>query len=111
MKKPIGKAAGLFDKAPIVGYVLISYVKALLIALAGFTVIFAGLYFTGIYAKIETALDLKYNSPIVLVLLWGCLGLAVVCFFVGFLMYFYKYKRSKSKNTFSAALAKVLGGK
>jgi hypothetical protein len=111
MKKPFEKIRKLFEKAPIVSYVLGSYVKALLISLAGFTAVFAILYFSGLYARIEGALDLKYNSPLVLAPMWGFLALSILCFFIGFLMYFYKYKRAKSKTAFHAALSNVLDKK
>jgi len=45
---------------------------------------FAVLKFTGWYAGIESALDLQYNSPLILVPLYGFAVLAVLCFFVGF---------------------------
>jgi FtsH-binding integral membrane protein len=97
----------LLEKYVIVQYILRAFVKTLLIALAGFTVIFAVFQFTGLYGRIETALDLKYNSPFVLIPLWGFVGLAGVCFILGFLMYFHKYKRSGTKSAFHQAVATV----
>jgi len=97
-----------FEKHVIVKYIMDSFVKTLLISLGAFTVLFAILYFTGLYSRLESALDLKYNSPFVLVPLWGFVGLAVLCFFIGFLMYFYKYKRPKSKSKFYKTFSKLL---
>ena len=96
------------NKYPVVKYVIGSYVKFFLFSLAGFTVVFGILIFTGVYTNLESALDLKYNSPLVIIPLFGFIGLFVVCFFIGFLMYFYKYKRSKTRGTFYKAFSNIL---
>jgi len=88
-----GGVKKLLEKYLIVKYILTSYAKTLLISLAVLAAVFAVLKFTGWYAGIESALDLQYNSPLILVPLYGFAVLAVLCFFVGFLIYFYKYKR------------------
>ncbi len=100
-----------FEKYVIVKYIVVSFIKTLLIALVAFTVGFAVLEFLGLYARIENALDLKYNSPFILSPLFGFVALAVLCFFIGFLLYFYKYKRSKSRSAFNKAFADVLDEK
>lgn len=101
----------LFEKYVIVKYIFTSYAKTLLISIGSFTILFAILEFTELYARIERALDLKYNSPFVLLPLFVFAALAVLCFFVGFLLYFYKYKRSKSKSAFGNAFSNVLNKK
>ena len=98
----------LFERFPILRYLIESYIKFLLILSAAFTVLFAVLHFTGIYASIESALDLKYNSPFVLVPLYGTAALSVLCFVIGVLLYFYKYKRSKSQSKFYRAFISLL---
>ncbi|GAE86817.1 hypothetical protein [Acetivibrio straminisolvens] len=101
----------LLEKYLIVKYILTSYVKTLLISLAVVTVLFAVLMFTGLYAGIESALNLQYNSPFILVPLYGFAVLAVLCFFIGFLIYFYKYKRPKSKTKFYKFFSNILNEK
>lgn len=85
-----------------------SYVKTLLISLVGFATVFAILELTGVYSGIESALDLKYNSPFVLAPLYGFVILSILCFFIGFLIYFYKYKRSKTKGKFYKIFSNIL---
>lgn len=98
----------LFERFPVLKYLIESYIMFLLILLAAFTVLFTVLYFTGIYARLESALDLKYNSPFVLVPLYGTAALSVLCFVIGVLLYFYKYKRSKSQSKFYRAFMRLL---
>jgi len=86
-------------------------VKALLLSLAAFTLLFAALIPTGVYNRIESVLDLKYNSPFVLIPLYGFIALSGICFFIGFLLYYYKYKRSRSKGTFQEAFSKIISDK
>ncbi len=101
----------IFEKYLIVKYVVSSYVKSLLYFLLLFIAIAAVLIFSGLYSRIESALDLKYNSPFVLVPLYGFIVLAFLCFFIGMLMYFYKYKRSKTKGTFYKTFSNILSEK
>jgi len=101
MKNPL-------DKYIVVKYVLSSYVKALLISVGIFTVGFAILEFSGLYYPVERALDLKYNSPFVIAPLYGLIALSFLCFFIGLLMYLYKYKRTKVKGTFYKAFSSIL---
>lgn len=101
----------LLEKYVIVKYIMGSYLKTLLISLGGFTAVFAILKLAGVYAAIESALDLKYNSPFVLAPLYGFAALAILCFFIGFLVYFYKYKRSKTKGTFYKIFSNILNQK
>lgn len=101
----------LLEKYPIFKYVISSYVKVVLSAGVLITALFAVLKFTGLYEKLETILDLKYNSPFVLVPLYGFAILSILCFFVGALLYFHKYKRAKSNSVFYQAFSGVLKGK
>lgn len=98
----------IFERYPIFRYLIGSYVKGFFGAAALFAVLFAVLWLTGLYAQLETVLDLKYNSPFVFVPLYGFAALAVLCLLVGFLMYFYKYKRTKTKSTFYKTFSNIL---
>lgn len=98
----------LFNKYPIIEYILEAYIKFLLCSLGFFTVLFAVLNFTGIYARLESVLDLKYNSPFILVPLYSFAALAVIGFVIGLLLYFYKYKRTKTKSVFYKTFIKIL---
>ena len=101
----------LLAKQPILRYILTGFGSFFLWVMGCGIVLFGILFFTGIYRKIETLLDLKYNSPFVLVPLFGCIGLAILSFIVGALLYFHKYKRNKIKSVFSKQLGKVLNDK
>lgn len=98
----------IFEKHPVLGYILGTYVKYLLYLLAVFTVIFAVLEFTDIYTRLANALDLKYNSPFVIFPIWGFAALAMICFVIGAILYFYKYKRTKTKSVFSQSFSNIL---
>lgn len=108
MKKIIKRITAILERVPIASYVLVSLLKSFAIAVGAIAVVFLILWATGIYATLETALDLKYNSPIVLAPMWVFAALFVLCFTVGFLLYFHKYKRGKSRSEFHKALAPVL---
>lgn len=97
----------LFDKTPILKYIVSAFVKCFFIAALVLGTVFAVLWFTGVYTKMENVLDLKYDSPFILVPLFAFAALAVLCFFVGFLLYFHKYKRTKTKSRFQEALADI----
>lgn len=97
-----------FEKHMIAKYVVSSYLRTLLISITVFISLFVVLFFLGIYFKLENALDLKYNSPFILVPIWVFIGLGLICMVIGFLMYFYKYKRSKSKGTFYETFSNIL---
>jgi len=99
-----------FDKVPILKYILTSFAKWLIIGIATFGILFVVLSLTGVYDKLVSTLDLKYNSPFVLIPLFASITLAVLCFFVGFLMYFHKYKRSKLRSKFNNSFSNILGG-
>lgn len=111
MNKIFKKISKAFAKIPIIAYALNSFIKSFFIAIGTGSIIFFILWVTGVYATLETALDLKYNSPIVLAPMWAFVALFAVCLLVGFLMYFHKYKRGKSKTAFYNAVAPILGEK
>lgn len=111
MKKILKKVSAFFEKIPVAAYILISLIKSFFIAVGSVAVVYLIFWLTGIYAKLETALDLKYNSPIVLAPMWAFVALFVVCFTIGFLMYFHRYKRGKSKTAFYNAVAPALDHK
>lgn len=100
--------ARLEDK-PILAGALIMFLKTLVIAAVAAVVLFLLLWGTGVYDKLETALDLKYNAPELLVPMWTLLALCVLCMVSGMLMYFHKYKRSVTKTAFYEAVAPALG--
>ena len=100
----------IFEKYLILQYVVRSYVIYLLCSLVLFSVLYIVLELTGVYSRLETALDLKYNSLFVLVPLYAFIGLSILCAFIGCLMYFYKYKRSRTRGTFHKSFSKILAG-
>lgn len=104
MKRIITK---LFDKVPILKYILVSFVKSFLISALFLGASFAVLWFTGVYSSMERILNLKYDSPFVLAPMAAFAALAVLCFFIGFLLWFHKYKRPRSKSSFSKAVSKI----
>ena len=89
-------------------YVLDPYAKVLLCLAGALLVLFAILMITGLFFDLEIILDLKYNSPLILVPLYGSLALAFLSLFVGFLLYFHKYRRAKSSGRFHIALSAML---
>lgn len=101
----------IFEKYLLLKYVVSSFIKFFLYSLVIFSVLSAILVLTGLYAGIESALDLKYNSPFILVPLFGFIALSALCLFIGFLLYFYKYKRSKTTGTFHKAFSNILDKK
>lgn len=101
MKKIINR---FFNKVPILRYILSSFVKCFIASVLICGAAYGILSLTGIYSQLESALDLKYNSPFVMAPMYAFAALSVLCFVIGFLLYFHKYKRSKSKSRFSTAL-------
>jgi len=111
MKKIFEKITATFEKIPIVAYALSALIKSFLISVGAVAVLYLILWATGVYAILETALDLKYNSPLILAPLWSFVALFIVCLVVGLLMYIHKYRRGKTKSAFHNAVAPLLGGK
>ena len=105
MKKLMNK---IFNGIPLLKYVLTAFAKGVCIIAAVLAVLFGISYATGIYGRIETVLDLKYDSVFVTMPIILTAVLAVICFLIGFLMYFHKYKRQKSKTLFGEQFRNVL---
>ena len=106
MKKKLNQA---FNRVPtLLRYVLIPFLMwgtgLLIVFLIGYLI----LSVTGVYSSIESALDLNANSPWIKVPLYVSLGGALLCFLVGSLMYFHKYKRTVTKTAFQKAFSEVL---
>lgn len=105
MKKHLDR---LLDKVPILKYIIKSLVKWFAIIALFFAAIYVALSLTGKYAVLESRLDLKYNSPLVLLPMQLFAAAAVLSFVIGFLLYFHRYKRSKTKSKFHEAVAPIL---
>ena len=98
------KMKAFFDKMPICVIAVTAFVRTAVIGAVGVVASFLLLWVTGIYEKLETALDLKHNSPLVLIPLWVMIAAFALCMFIGLLMYFHKYKRSEKKTNFGSAI-------
>lgn len=100
------KLKAIFDKMPILFDAVKAFGMTFLIGLATVVASITLLSITGVYERIEAALDLKHNSRIVMIPLWVMIAGCAICVFVGLLMYFHKYKRSMSKHSsFGKAIA------
>ncbi len=98
----------IFNRIPLLKYVLTAFAKGFCIIAAVVAILFGLSYATGIYERIERALDLKYNSVFVTMPISLFAILAFICFFIGFLMYFHKYKRQRVKSLFGEQFQNVL---
>lgn len=103
----VKKWKNYFAKAPILGYIVIAFVKCFLITVPIVGLLFAGLWLTGVYPKLESWLDLGYNSPFVRVPLAVFAALALLSLVIGGLLCFHKYKRKKRKSQFGEALLEI----
>lgn len=101
----------IFKKQLLIKYVLGAFVKTLLISVLIIAVLFGLLKLLGVYTKIESMLDLKYNSPWILGPLVIAAALSLISFVVGLILYTYKYKRTIVKGEFYRALATELNEK
>lgn len=97
------------ENKPILAGALTAFVRAFVITGLAAVVIFLLLWGFGVYDTLETALDLKYNSPILLVPMWTLAALFILCVVSGMLMYFHKYKRTVAKSAFYEAVAPAMG--
>ena len=99
-----------FKDATIARYILDTILKWTVTLLFISSIIFAILYFTGAYATLQRVLDLKYNSPFIILPIILSSFLAILSFVIACLLYFHKYKRpkynSKFKKMFLIALNK-----
>lgn len=96
------------EKHRLIHYVISAFIKALLVSALFFAVVFALLKVFGKYSAVESMLDLKYDSPWIIVPLLIAAALAALSFIVGMLLYLYKYKRSRSRGEFYKALSGAL---
>ena len=111
MKKYIDKIKAFFESRPILNVIATYFLLVFFGTICLLAVVFGLLWITGIYSSLETALDLKFNSPVILVPMWTLLALSLLCAVIGCLMYFHRYKRRKSKSAFYNELAPVLDTK
>ena len=107
MKKTINTLKAFFEKKPLLSSILITAVTTFLIAAGVAVLLFCGLWITGLYPKLEAALDLKYNAFAIVVPLCIFVVLFLLCLMTGILMFFHKYKRNKTKSVFYHALAPI----
>ena len=98
----------ILNRIPLLKYVVTAFAKGFCIIGAALAVLFAIGYVSGIYGRIENALDLKYDSEFVTLPVLLSAVLARICFFVGVMMLFHKYKRQKTKSLFGERLRQVL---
>ena len=102
------KLQKLLDRVPAIPrYILSSFIPWLILTAIVLSLLFTIFYFTGLYTTLENALDLKAKSPWVLVPLIVAAAGTVLCFLLGSLMFFYKYKRSVNKTKFNREFSKV----
>lgn len=96
------------EKRLLLQYVMRSFLRVLAIMILATGVIFGILQLFGLYPKLESRLDLKYDSPWLLVPMAAALALALIAFVLGLILYFYKYKRSRERSRFNSALQNVI---
>lgn len=97
------------EKRPILLSTLSYSGLALVIAGAAVIVFVFVLNAFGVYGNLETALDLKHNSVVILGPMLLLALLASLSLLGGVLMYFHKYKRPKVNTAFRDAVAPALG--
>ena len=98
----------LYQKVPFLRHILRSFGKFFLIFAALLAVGYLVLRLTRAYAALESALNLKYNSPWITIPLYGFLALFIVGMVIGLLLYFRRYKRNTPQTQFGKALAPVI---
>ncbi len=103
----VKKWKNYFTKASILEYIVIAFIKCFLITVPIVGLLFAGLWLTGVYPKLESWLNLGYDSPFVRVPMTVFAALALLSFVIGALLYFYKYKRKKRKSEFRKVVLEV----
>lgn len=103
-----GYISRFLEKHLLVQYVLNSFGKVLLWVLVSAAVLFGILKAIGKYSSLERRLDLKYDSPWLIVPMAAALALALIALVIGLILYFYKYKRSRTKSSFYNALQDVV---
>lgn len=108
MKKTMDAVKAFFEKRPLLSGTIKTMLSTFAIASVTMAVIFLLLWLTGIYPRLQTVLDLKFNSPVLLTIIFVFAALFLVCWTVGTLMYFHKYRRSKTKTAFYKGLVSIL---
>ncbi len=97
-----------FEKHLLFYYMVRAFFKTLLISLLALGALFGAMKISGKYNTIEGMLDLKYDSPWIIVPFLIAAILAVLSFIIGLILYLYKYKRSSNRGGFYKALSDVL---
>ena len=85
-----------------------AFLRVMLGMIVGTAVLFGIFQLFGWYPRLERRLDLKYDSPWLLVPMAAAAALALLAFVIGLILYFYKYKRSRIKSRFNDALQGVI---
>ena len=88
-------------------YILDSYVRTFLFTVPFFVFLYLFLKLSGMYSK----LDLKFDSPLILLPLFASLALSVIVLLFGLIMYVYKYKRNTSFTPFYKAVSGAIDEK
>lgn len=99
------------EKHVLFHYVINAFLKALLVSILFFATVFMLLKVFGKYSAVESMLDLKHDSPWVIIPLLSAAALAALSFMIGMILYLYKYKRSNNKSEFYKALSGALDGR
>lgn len=88
-------------------YILDSYVRTFLFTIPFFVFLYLFLKFSGMYSK----LDLKFDSPLILLPLFVSLALSAIVLLFGLILYVYKYKRNTSSTSFYKAVSGAIDEK
>ncbi len=88
----------------LLSYVYDGYLKTFFYTVPVILGLYVFLMITGMYPK----LDLKYDSPLLLLPLFLSLVLSVILLIFGLILYVMKYRRKVRKTTFYKALEKTL---
>ena len=107
MKKIVNLIKAFFEKRPLLSDIIKTTLGTLLFTSIFVAAIFLILWATDTYSALQAALDLKFNSPVLLTVISVFGILCLVCWTVGALMYFHKYKRNKTKTDFYKELSPI----
>ncbi len=88
-------------------YIIDSYVRTFIFTIPFFLVLYLILKLTGMYSK----LDLKFDSPLILLPLFASLALSAIVLLFGMILYVYKYKRNVSSTPFYKAVSGAIDEK
>ncbi len=95
----------------LIKYISDAFAKTLIVLVMLLGLMFAIFKLLGWYSRLETMLDLKYDSPWILVPLFAAAVLAMFSLLFGLILYLHKYKRSNAKSEFYKSLSFVLKDK